>query len=326
MNFLKKGPELKLSEIKVPGFLQDVFYDLKDRHLLPIAAILLVALVAVPIALSQSGSESEEPTGGGAGASSASQSGAETGELVSKAAPGLRDYRRRLKHLQAKDPFIQQYSGEGSTESVTSAESSVPAESGSSEEGVYTEPSSSEGSFTTPTESSSGGEEGGSNPAPGKTRYYSYAIDVKVSAGGSKDDEAPSVDGEPTVRRNLPELTMLPSRKQPAIVYMGSTRDGKKALVVVSSDVESIFGDAQCVLGSKTCQMLALEPGLPETFVYGGNSRTYKIELLKIHLVTSDGPSSAPLGEKPEKRQSDKRQRPNPEALGAESVRVSPHK
>ncbi len=300
MNFLKKGPELKLSEIKVPGFLQDVYYDLKDRHLLPIAAILLVALVAVPIALSQSGSESEEPTGGGAGASSAGQGVAEAGELVSKAAPGLRDYRRRLGHLRAKDPFVQQYAGEGPGESSTSSEASgSPA---SSEEGVYTEPSSEGASTLSPTESSSGTETGGSNSAPGKSRYYSYAIDVKVS-GGSEDDESASVDGKPTVRRNLPELTMLPSREQPAIVYMGSTRDGKKALVVVSSDVEAVFGDAKCVLGSETCQMLALEPGLPETFVYGGNNRTYKIELLKIHLVTSDGPSSAPLGTKPKQKQ-----------------------
>jgi hypothetical protein len=301
MNFLKKGPELKLSEIKVPGFVEDVYYDLKDRHLLPIAAILLVALVAVPIALSQSGSETEEPGGGGAGASSAA--GTRSGELVAKAAPGLRDYRRRLKHLQAKNPFIQQYAGNGPAESTSSAESSGSTEAAGAEEGVYTEASSSEGSFATPIESPSGSE-GEPSPAPGKTRYYSYAIDVKVSSGGSKEDESPSVNGEPTVRRNLPELTMLPSRKQPAIVYMGSTRDGKKALVVVSSDVESIFGDAQCVLGSQTCQMLALEPGLPETFVYGGNGKTYKIELLKIRLIESNGPSSAPLGEKPKKKQS----------------------
>jgi hypothetical protein len=301
MNFLKKGPDLKLSEIKVPGFIQDVYYDLKDRHLLPIAALLLVALFAVPIALSQSGSESEEPVGGGAGASSADQNGAGAGELVAKAAPGLRDYRRRLDHLRAKDPFIQQYAGGGSEESAVSTEASGSI--ASAEEGVYTE-SSPEATSTFPTESSAGTESAGSGPAPGKPKYYSYAIDVKVSSGGSEEGESPSVDGKPTVRHNLPELTMLPSREQPAIVYMGSTRDGKKALVVVSSDVDSVFGDAQCVLGSQTCQMLALEPGLPETFVYGGSGKTYKIELLKIHLVESSSPSSAPLGEKPKKKQS----------------------
>lgn len=300
MNFLKKGPELKLSEIKVPGFVQDVYYDLKDRHLLPIAAILLVALVAVPIALSQSGSESEEPITGEAGASSAGQNGAEAGELVAKAAPGLRDYRRRLKHLHAQDPFIQQYTGAGPGEAVSTEASSS---TGSIEEGEFTE-SSSESTSGFPTESSSGTETGGSNSAQGKTKYYSYAIDIKVTSGGSQEDESPSLDGKPTVRHNLPELTMLPSREKPAIVYMGSTSDGKKALMVVSSDVDSVFGDAKCILGSETCQMLALEPGLPETFVYGGNNLTYKIELLKIHLIASNSPSSAPLGDNPKRKPS----------------------
>ena len=40
-----------------------------------------------------------------------------------------------------------------------------------------------------------------------------------------------------TVRRNLPELTQLPSRKTPAAVFMGVTTDGKKALMLVSSNV-----------------------------------------------------------------------------------------
>ena len=41
--------------------------------------------------------------------------------------------------------------------------------------------------------------------------------------------------------------------------------------MLVSSNVKGIFGDAVCVLGTETCQMMALEPGIPETLVYGGN-------------------------------------------------------
>lgn len=322
MNFLKKGPELKLSalkEIKVPAFVQDVYYDLKDRHLLPIAAILLVALVAVPIALSQSSSETEGPAGSEAGATtSATGAEARSDELVAKAAPGLRDYRRRLNHLRAKDPFIQQYTGSSEEGSGTVESSSESAASGGAEEGASTESSSPETSYT-PTESSSGGE--GGEPNQSGLRYYSYAIDAKVSAGGSQ--EAKGKESEPTVRRNLPELTMLPSRDTPALVYMGSTKDGKKALFVVSSDVDSIFGDAKCVLGSSTCQMLAMETGLPETVVYG-SGKTYKIELLKIHLVETKDLNRAPLG-KPKSKDSEGQPAPHPHgqrlAIGAE-VRV----
>lgn len=306
MNFLKKGPEVKLSELKVPGFLQDIYYDLKDRHLLPVAIVLVVAIVAVPIALSQSGSEAEEPIETDAVGATASTSGTRAAALVSQAHPGLRDYHRRLRRLRAKDPFVQQYSEEegeaGGDESST--ESAPESSSGSSsfEETTTTIP---------PAETESPSE-----PNPEHLAYYSYAIDVRVTTGssqeGGSEDSFSKGSSEPTVRHNLPELTMLPSRKTPAIVYMGSTKDGKKALMLVSSDVNAIFGDAKCVLGSETCELLALEPGLPETIVYGGAGKTYKIELIKIHLVRTKDLNRAPLGEPDKKKQS----QPHPHGAG----------
>jgi hypothetical protein len=89
---------------------------------------------------------------------------------------------------------------------------------------------------------------------------------------------------------------MLPDRQTPAATYIGLSNDGKKALFVVSSDVVSLFGEGKCVIGSQTCQMLALEPGLPETFVYGPQERTYRIELLKINKTYSSKPRRATLG------------------------------
>jgi hypothetical protein len=79
---------------------------------------------------------------------------------------------------------------------------------------------------------------------------------------------------------------------------MGTSRDGKKALMLVSSDVVSIFGEANCVIGSKSCQLLALEPGMPETFVYGPQERTFRIEVLKIEHTLSAKPRRAALGAK----------------------------
>jgi hypothetical protein len=284
MNFLKKGPDLKLSGIKVPGFLQDIYYDLKDRHLLPVAAILMVAIVAVPIVLAKSGSEEAEtapPAEAGAASSSAA---GQPGELVAKSAPGLRDYRRRLDHRQAKNPFEQHHTG---------SSSSAEDETSGGSQGVSGEPPSEPSTTEPPPETQGGGGEG--TPVPGELTYYSYAIDVRVSGGSQEGDR------KLTVRRDLPELTMLPSRETPAIVYLGSTKDGKKAVMMVSSDVKAIFGDAKCALGSERCELLIMEPGLPETFVYGGAGRTYKIELLKIHLVESDKLNRAPLG-KPKKK------------------------
>jgi hypothetical protein len=288
MNMFKNGPEIKLSQLKVPDFLQDLYYDLKDRHLLPLVAVLLVAIVAVPFALSQSDSgqpEAESSTATAIAAQSAAANA--SGTLVAKSAPGLRDYRKRLDRRQAHDPFHQQYPGE-------------EGEGSGSGEGTVTEAESS-GSSAAPTElpepSSPSPQQPSGEPGPGGLTYFSYAIDVRTVAGGAQSD------AEPQVRRDLPELTMLPSRDTPAAIYMGSTRDGKKALMLISSNVEAIFGDGKCVLGSDSCQLLAMEPGVPETFVYGGEGRTYKIELLKVHLVTTDKLNRAPLG-KPNKGKS----------------------
>ena len=55
--------------------------------------------------------------------------------------------------------------------------------------------------------------------------------------------------------------------------------------------------------------MLAMETGLPETFVYGGAGKTYTIELLKIDLVESDKLNKAPLGD-PKKGKGKSKNRP----------------
>jgi hypothetical protein len=294
MNFLKTGPEIKLSGIKLPGFLQDVYYDLKDRHLLPVAAILLIAIVAVPIAISAN-SESEEPAAGGAGASGAAAS-ASSGELVAEAHPGLRDYRRRLDGKGAIDPFRAPATEEPSAApSGAGSETESASPSGASESPVST--GSPAPTTYTPSESGSGGQ----TPGESRLTHYSYAIDVRVSGGTGEQKKT-------SVRKNLPGLTMLPSRETPAIVYMGSTKDGKKAVMTVSSDVKAIYGDAKCVLGSETCQMLVMEPGLPATFVYGGAEKTFTIELLKIELVATEKQNKAALG-KPKNGKAGKRPR-----------------
>ena len=43
-----KGPDLKMPELKVPAFVSDLYYDLRDRRLLPLVGFVLVAIVAVP--------------------------------------------------------------------------------------------------------------------------------------------------------------------------------------------------------------------------------------------------------------------------------------
>lgn len=304
MSWLKKGPEIKLSELKVPDFLYDLYYDLKDRHLLPLVAILLVAMVAMPIVLETSKhSDDEEPVVPPA-ATASSASGGDEAIIVSRSTPGLRDLRRRFSHARALDPFakkvVEAKAAEASAE-ATSSEVEVPTEATVIGAATSSPPSaeiSTPREITVPTtpggaESSAGG--------PTRTRYASNSIDVRIvsvppTPSAGSDRKKAKQKPKAQVRRDLPELTMLPARATPAVTFMGTSRDDKKALLLVSSDVVSIFGEATCVIGSQTCQLLALEPDLPETFVYGPQERTYRIELLKISRTLTVKPRRATLG------------------------------
>jgi hypothetical protein len=278
MNMLKKGPELKVPDLKVPDFALDIYYDLRERRLLPLVAILIVALVALPIVLSSGSSPDEEETSFATPSSAAPTSAL----VVSKAAPGLREYRHRLAGTP-KDPFKQQYSEPESSESGEGSPSGG-AESVTIESGEPSGPSTetSEGD-TTP--------EGNGEPSEGgHLQYYSFAIDVRITPVSSKKNP------EATVRHNLPNMTMLPSRAVPALTFVGVTKDQKNAVMLVSDKVTGLFGDATCIEGNESCQLLALEPGIPETVVYGADNRTYRIELLKLRLLKTDKLNVAPLG------------------------------
>ncbi len=308
MNWLKKGPELKLSGLKVPDFARNLFSDLKERHLLPAVAILIVALIAVPIVLKSSESPDEAVTASPAIATPAN-AGEQASLVVSRSTPGLRDPDRRLKGAIPVDPFSlkvgasseepesSQEPGEGSSTTYVPEEATVIG--GESESGT------SGGAFPVyPTErgpSESGESGSGKGNATVEAKYASNVIDVRIvtlPAPSANDAKKGNAKAKPQVevRREVPELTMLPARALPIATYMGTSRDGKKALMLLSSNVVSLFGEGVCVVGSEACQLIALEEGLPETIVYGPQERRYRIQVLKIEQALGSKPRRAALG------------------------------
>lgn len=300
MNFLKKGPDLKLSELKVPDFLLDLYYDLKDRHLLPLVAVLVISIIVVPIALSKAGGSGTAGEGPVATPSTATEANT---LAVARSTPGLRDYRRRLRHARALDPFRPQAEA---AEAAASAASGVPlvaeSEPPPSPEAVEIPSVEAEAPVEASPPVSVPGEAGSGGPevvtkTKTETQYVTQTLDVRIvsvpkQGQGAKTSARPQAK----VRRQLPELTMLPSRGTPVAIFMGPSSDGKKALLLVSSDVKSVFGDGQCVIGTQTCQLLALEEGVPETFVYGPQARTYRIEVLKLDRALTSKPRRASFG------------------------------
>jgi hypothetical protein len=290
------GPELKMPDLKVPPLVKDLYYDLYDRHLLPLVALVIVAIVAAPFLLGGGSEEAPPPAAGGTAGISALEESDPASLTVVESTPGLRDYRKRLARRQPTNPFKQRYthvelSGaqlnpqtEGSPDSTTTSTTTVT--------GGSVESTESSGESTAPSsDSSPDGTVPGGQDADGKSEltFYAFAIKVRIVESGGKEadsGQASAKKQEPIVRERVLPLTPLPGEKAPVVTYMGSSKKGK-ALLMVSSEVKSTFGDAKCISGDDICQLLEAEPGFPTTFVYGYNETRYTINVLKIFPVVT---------------------------------------
>ncbi len=287
MNKLK-GPKLDLSQLKVPAILRDLYQDLRDRRLLPLVGLILVAIVAVPFLLSSGGSEIEE-------APITPETAVQGSSIeVVKATPGLREPSKRLSGRRAKDPFQQQFVGAAvnSESVVTGGTTTTPVtggEGGGGSSAGSTEPAPA--SSPAPSEPSSGGsgsppaETGGGAAGGGHILFFTYAIKVKIVKTETAES-GKKVRSEPEERDRVLPSTVLPSPKQQVVTYMGLSPKTHMPLLLVSTDVTEIFG-GKCASGTDTCQLLELEPEFPVTFVYGENGVRYKINILKVEPVVT---------------------------------------
>lgn len=275
-----KGPQLKVPAVKPPAFLGDVYYDLRDRRLLPVVALILVAIVATPLLLRQEPETTLPPA-----ASAAIQALKEEGEprkaslVVVEAKPGLRDYRKRLRRRRPLDPFRSVGkpslegaklgkgegggSSSGSGEDVTSTSTTVKETTKTKDTKTTTE------TTTTTTTDGKGGKDGARQATP--------TVDLKIVIAGDAGANA-----EPIERTGVRPLSPLPGKKTPVVTYLGKGTSPGKALFSVSTDVSGVYGEARCVSGTDTCEVLEMEPDFPVTFVYGAAQTRYKITLLKI--------------------------------------------
>lgn len=221
----------------------------------------------------------------GVGASGASPEVDSSNLKVVLAKPGLRDYKKRLSHRRPRDPFHQKFMG-----SVTkNAQLNEPV---TTTTGSSTSVTTGGGPTTSEPTSTSGGAPSSSSSGKrhGELTLFAYAINVRISKSGGKNSK--KGNSKPVVKKRVLPQTPLPGEKAPVVTFMGPgrTEDNKltgRALLLVSNDVKSVFGEAKCVLGDEVCQLLEVEPGFPMTFVYGENEVRYTVNVLKLDLIVT---------------------------------------
>ena len=259
------------------SFVRNLIADLVAKRLWPVAVVLLVALVAVPVALKGKADETPVlPTAQNTGGVSPSN------PVVSLKEDG----RRGGESETGRNPFDQPNVAPPS--STTQGQAAASGDSGSVSSG--TGGTTAGAGYDIPAGTISGLNDitpigGSTTPTVVRTGAKdSYAVDIRFGKEGTL-----------TTRTNVPRLSPLPSAQDPFFVFLGVLADGKTALFLVSSDAEAT-GDGKCLPSLANCERVEMQAGQTEFFdvtTPEGETVQYQLDLVKVARERSASASAA---------------------------------
>ena len=282
------------------GFALGVIDDLRARQLWPVALLLVVALVAVPLFMLKPAEEVPPPAVAAAPTSSAVPGGlpgpeealeAGSQPLVSLA---VLNSPSDLENFTAKNPF-KPLEDVASLDGDDALAGGDPTAASAGAGGAATDDGSSGGSGGGDIGSGGGGElpdltdlpvapPAPTPPPPSPTepeRQFVYAVDLTFDGGG------------PLRRyRNLPRLSMLPSAETPLLVFLGVSASGNSAVFLVDSTLQAQGGEGNCNPRPSECATLTIEPGEEQVFI-DDQDRRYVIQIDQIRRRPLSGRAAA---------------------------------
>jgi hypothetical protein len=304
------GPELKMPDLQVPPFLADVYYDMRDRRLLPVVALVVVAIAAVPFLMGGSDEPMPTETPEQAAESVRLEIEDDSALAVVEAKPGLRDYRKRLRGRTPTDPFKQRYTGVPAAVLLQSTESSTVAETGSGGNSGEISVTEVEKSVTEVEETGSSSPDAGGSPDAGTSPGSAGGGSTGGGSGGGNSDPSVDPDGmsffgfRPDVRfgvagskdLNLYEHLSLGSllpKKKPLLVFLGVSENGERAAFDVSPEVTLVRGNGACIGGMQSCRLLFLREGEAVDLLTELPGRAFRLKVESIDFVEVDVPKQA---------------------------------
>lgn len=243
--------------------LKDIWADLVDKRLWPVALVLVGALVAVPLLLSKPAPDTVAAPAPQASASANAPvppvpgGGAPVSDVSGTTYAGP-------VNGSAKDPFLPRTPAGGGGDltlgpSMSGAVGTI-ASAGSGSSGTGSSSGSgSSGSGSTGSGSSGSGSSGSGSPGSGTATAPGQIPGVRPDVVASL--QFGLLGGQPRARR-VAELTPLPSPTSPAVVYLGQTLRGESAFLV-SAEVTP-RGQGRCTPSRRVCSTLYLKPGQVE--------------------------------------------------------------
>lgn len=262
--------------------MRNVFQDLVERRLWPVALVLVLALVAIPVLLSQPastqpGASPATPATGAGASHSAFQ------PVVNTEGSKSSEIRKNLKGFATKDPFKVQ-----GLPKVGASSGQLATATGATGTATATGTTTGTGTTAGTGTSGSGQSTSGSGQSTGSTgsgtptlTYFTYTVDVRFGKADNLD------------KKNLEQFRALPSSEDPVVVFMGVKADGKTAVFLVSS-ATGTTGEGNCE-PDDTCTFLYMKEDQQQSFeAVDANNQvvTYVLKLLKVNVEETEAPQS----------------------------------
>jgi hypothetical protein len=252
----------------------DVWNDLRARRLLPVAAVLLVGLVAAPIVLSKK-SDDTAPAPTQTPAPTNAQAPQGPDELAQvKVGDELQDGTgSSLSAFGASDPFAP-------PKKVLKAAEADQQPTGGTEAGTGTPttPSTGGGTGESTGGGTGGGETGGSGGGEKKTTELEYVLDVTFWQNGHK-----------RTIKGMKKLDTLPTMVNPLLIFMGVSQKGGNAVFLVDATLETT-GEGKCKPNRSDCAFLYLGAGSEQEFT-NEDGDSYRLRIDQIRKVKAGSES-----------------------------------
>ncbi|MEA2404772.1 MAG: hypothetical protein QOE08_1419 [Thermoleophilaceae bacterium] len=245
-------------------FFIDLWHDLREKRLWPVAVGLLAAMAAVPVVLFKpAGEVSLPPT-------------VATNASVPELLPVVSidtgpTHGSKLESFDQKNPFHP-------LNDLPKAAPAVAAATAAPAPGASTGSSSTGGPLGGVAGSPGGsgsGRSGGSSTT--STQYFRYTIDVSLGERGK---------GKAATIKGVKQTQLLPDGNAPLLAYMGLAADAKTAVFFIIDPAYTAQGEGTCRPKGADCRFVYLglnEDGNEESIFTTDGTSEFTLKLLKIN-------------------------------------------
>ena len=259
-------------------FLLDLWQDLQAKRLWPVAAVLLLALVAVPVVLSKS---SETPP---AAPVKTARKAPDPKDLKALASVKLTETDESrgssLDTFDPNNPFRPPAAIEKRTRQDAEGAPSTATSGGTGDDAGSGGGSTGDDGGTTgggDTGSTGGGDTGSTGGGTPTTTQYRYVVDLTFTVNGRKRHV-----------KSMERLEMLPSEASPLLLFLGVSANAGNAVFLVDSTLDAA-GEGKCKPRASECAFLYIGAGSEHEFTNEeGDSYTLRIdEIRKVKVGAS---------------------------------------